>query len=90
MTPVVERVARAIMEATGCGLMRDGQRVFCDHCDCRSAATAAIAAMREPTREMLRPGALAISDIPSMQNRDQAHACWTAMLQAALTGGGDG
>jgi hypothetical protein len=38
-----EEVAREIMLAECCGLTRNGERVFCDECDCMEAADAAIA-----------------------------------------------
>lgn len=57
---MVERVALAIAIDGGCGLTIEGKRALCDHprsiqpaqhCDCRSAARAAIAAIRDHLAE---------------------------------------
>jgi len=64
MFPSEEQVrvaATAIMVANGCGLTRDGELVFCDHCDCETSARAALETLCTPPVEELS-GALAELD----------------------------
>jgi len=85
---MVERVARAMAKAEGWSLPNDmslpyaaGSRVG----RMMGLARAAIAAMREPTEEMVRAGEkeFIASDVACCM--EPAEDCWQAMIDAALT-----
>jgi len=95
---MVERVARAMAP-----MFAEANSYWCNGtewpdcppatCQCRKmafeAARAAIAAMREPTEEMVRAGltSLAVTafGMPEFEPRDEAELCFTSMIDAALT-----
>lgn len=67
-TPDLERVGKAVMVASGCGLTIDGERVFCtaagpqSQCDCLDVARAAIAALHARDWPPMRPMSEAPAD----------------------------
>lgn len=67
MSEIVEKVARAVMIADGCGCTFEGERVFCDHpglpeevqgahCGCKENARAAIKATLEHLKANVSDG----------------------------------
>lgn len=90
MTDMVERVARAICEQWSGSQndipLHDGQRILAF-----SFARAAIAAMREPTLEMIHAGCtddafMAQDDVPP-SGHFSPKPVWQAMIDAALKAG---
>lgn len=97
---MIEKVGMAIVRDDGCGLMVGGELVFCDDesapsevrqsaCRCKSAARAAIEAMREPTRDVFLAGATARHSQAcdggyGVVGHLNAETAWKAMIDAAL------
>lgn len=92
---MIEKVAKTICETGNVA----GFRCTCPHpidgwCNGARAvaqARAAIEAMREPTEEMVRAGltslAVTAAGLPEFEPKDEAELCFSAMIDAALTGG---
>ena len=74
---MIERVAVAINKAYACMLLHDDY-------DPDLLARAAIAAMREPTDEMVRQCMVYTQYMDTGHTRDDAEAAWQAMIDAAL------
>jgi hypothetical protein len=76
MTNMIERVAKAI-------LAEHTESMF-DIFHARVYARAAIAAMREPTDEMVRQCMVYTQCMDTGHTRDDAEGAWQAMIDAAL------
>ena len=80
---MLERVARAIADASGLVPMSESSRLYQ-----RQLARAAIEAMREPTQDQLRRASLAIGPYGGHGERGapSLEEAWQAMIDAALAG----